>query len=478
VVGIVSYGVYIPIYRLSRDTIAQAWGRASLGGERSVANNDEGSITMAVGAAFECLEGIDRQNIDGLFFATTTSPYVEKQCSALIATAVDLGDEIITGDYTNCLRAGTTTLRSAADAVASGSARMIVETAADCRLGYPRSDFEQLFGDGAAAFIIGDSEVIAAIEARYSIVNEMLDLWRLPKDTFVQTWESRWVRDEGYNANMYKAASEIMKRAGLAAKDFDKVVLSAGPDTRSHRQLAQRLGFDVKTQVQDPMLTTIGNTGVPHPLIGLASALDEAKPGDRILLGAYGDGVDMFILRVTDEIEKVKNRQRVKKYLESKMTIPSYERYLSYRGLLEAVPGEPFRLYPSATVSWRERESAIRCHGSRCKQCGTVAHPIQRVCINCRAKDEFDTVRLSDKRGKVFTFSLDNLAGRSDDPTIVQTVAESELGSARFYCLMTDCIPSEVEVDMPVEMTFRWLYDGAGFHNYYWKCRPIRNGGS
>ena len=132
------------------------------------------------------------------------------------------------------------------------------------------------------------------------------------------------------------------------------------------------MGFDVKTQVQDPMLTTVGNTGAPYPLMMLAAALDEAKPGDRILVGAYGDGVDMLILKVTDEIEKIGGRQKVKKYLESKMTIPSYERYLSYRGLLDTVPGEPFRLFPSATVSRREQSSAIRCYGSKCRRCGTT----------------------------------------------------------------------------------------------------------
>jgi uncharacterized OB-fold protein len=275
---------------------------------------------------------------------------------------------------------------------------------------------------------------------------------------------------------MYKAASTVMKKSGLEAKDFSKVIFPTF-DTRAHRQLIQRLGFDSKTQVQDPLLTTMGNAGAPHPLIMLASALDEAKPGDKILLGVYGDGADMFVLKVTDEIEKLKNRQRVKSQLASKLMISSYEKYLSFRGLLETMPGEPFRLIPSATVSWRERNSATRCHGSKCRRCGTVAHPIQRVCFNCRAKDEFDEVRLSDKKGKVFTFTLDNLAGRSDDPTVVQTVVESDLDSARIYCLMTDCIPSEAKVELPVEMTFRWLYDGAGFHNYYWKCRPIRNGG-
>jgi len=106
-----------------------------------------------------------------------------------------------------------------------------------------------------------------------------------------------------------------------------------------------------------------------------------------------------------------------------------------------------------------------------------VSYPIQRICFNCRAKDEFEEVRLSDKKGKVFTFSLDSLAGRSDDPVVVQTVVESEEGAARIYCMMTDGEPAAVKVDMPVELTFRRIYEGGGFHNYFWKCRPLRGGG-
>ena len=89
-VGITAYGAYIPLFRLSRDAIAQAWGRGSLGGERSVANNDEDSATMAIEAAFDCLQGVDRQGVDGLFLASTSSPYQEKQCSTLVAAVADL----------------------------------------------------------------------------------------------------------------------------------------------------------------------------------------------------------------------------------------------------------------------------------------------------------------------------------------------------------------------------------------------------
>jgi uncharacterized OB-fold protein len=81
-------------------------------------------------------------------------------------------------------------------------------------------------------------------------------------------------------------------------------------------------------------------------------------------------------------------------------------------------------------------------------------------------------VRLSDKKGRVFTFSLDNLAGRSDDPVVPQTVVESEFENTRIYCMMTDCDPNEIKIGMTVEMTFRKIYEGAGMYNYFWKCRP------
>lgn len=46
--GIKSCGAYIPTYRLSRGEISRAMGISSLGGERSVANFDEDTITMSV----------------------------------------------------------------------------------------------------------------------------------------------------------------------------------------------------------------------------------------------------------------------------------------------------------------------------------------------------------------------------------------------------------------------------------------------
>jgi|Deesub1362B_J571_1020462.scaffolds.fasta_scaffold02369_3 3-hydroxy-3-methylglutaryl CoA synthase len=470
--GIRSFGAYVPIYRLRRDLVAKAWGRPSLGGERSVANHDEDTATMAVEAAMDCLKGAERTETDALFFASTTSPYSEKQVASLVATVVDLADEVLTVDIGGSLRSATSALILASRLAESGGARNVLVTAADSRLAHPRSDMEQAFGDGAAAVLVGQEGVIAELEEIYVLTNEMMDVWRLPEDPLVRSWETRWVLSKGYGALMERAVRGLLQKVSLSPEDIQWAVLPA-PDLRSHQRLSRRLGFQSE-QIQDPLLEQVGYCGCAQPLMMLSAVLETAEPGQRILLASYGDGAEALLFRVTREIRDLPKRRGLQGHLDSKLLLPSYERYLSYRGLLETVPGEPFRLLPSATAYWRDRDPILRCYGSRCRQCGTLTYPLQRVCYRCRSKDDFDKVRLSDRQGTVYTFSLDNLAGRSDDPVVVQTVVELEPEGTRFYGMMTDCVPSEVKLGMRVELTFRRIHEGAGFHNYFWKCRPVR----
>jgi 3-hydroxy-3-methylglutaryl CoA synthase len=472
--GITSYGAYIPLWRISRDTIAAAWGRRSTGGERSMANNDEDTVTMATEAVFDCLNGVNREDVDGLYFASTTPPFREKECATMVGAVVDLKSEIVTADYGNSLRAGTSAFRAALDAVGNGSAKSILVTASDCRIGYPRSDYEQQFGDAGVAFLIGNTNPAVVVEGSKSISNEMYDVWRLDSDTYVQDWEGRFILDEGYTKVMKEAISGFMKEQNLSPQDITKAIFY-GPAVRAQQGLARSLGFDAKTQLQDLMIGDVGVCGCAHALLMLVAALEEAKPGDRLLLASYGNGSDVFLLRVTDEIEKMRNGRRgVKGFLNSKKAFSNYVRFLSYRGLVEPQPGEAFKLANiAASQMWRDRKSVIRCHASRCKNCGVITFPIQRVCYNCMSKDNYEEVRLSDKKGKIFTYTLDQLAGRSDDPVIPQVTFESELG-ATCYLMMTDCDPNEVHIDMPVELTFRRIYEGGRMYNYFWKCRPIR----
>jgi 3-hydroxy-3-methylglutaryl CoA synthase len=46
---------------------------------------------------------------------------------------------------------------------------------------------------------------IANVKASHTISKEMYDVWRLDKDTFVQSWEDRFIIERGYIENMSKA---------------------------------------------------------------------------------------------------------------------------------------------------------------------------------------------------------------------------------------------------------------------------------
>ena len=99
--GIVSYSGYIPYYRLKKETTGQAFGKKGGKGAKAVAYCDEDSVTMAVAAAIDAVKNTNVDEIGAVYFASTTSPYAEKQSATQIAAALDLGEMIRTGDFAN-----------------------------------------------------------------------------------------------------------------------------------------------------------------------------------------------------------------------------------------------------------------------------------------------------------------------------------------------------------------------------------------
>jgi hydroxymethylglutaryl-CoA synthase len=457
--GITSYGAYIPRYRLGKETAG--WG---LPVEKPVGNFDEDSLTMAVAAGNDCIEGSDRSAVDGLFFATTTSPYIEKQGASIVAAAVDLGRNILTNDITNSLRAGTLAMRSALDAITAGSARQLMVTVADCRMGAPGSEVEQVSGDGAGALLLGGNGVIAEVVGSYSVSDEMIDMWRAEGDMNVRTWEDRFVLETGYLKILPEAVSGLMQKLNLTPKDITKACYY-GPNPRRHGEMARRLGLDPETQVQDPLFGRMGNTGAAYSIMLLIAALEEAKPGDKLLVASYGDGADAYLFEVTKEIEKFGPRRGIKGNLEAKRI----SKAVGVRGAaMRGLEGGP----PSISARWRDREEIDRLHGAKCLSCGLIQYPPQRVCTKCHTKDQWETVRLADKKGKIFTFSLDYLVPGIDRPLAI-TIINFE-GGGRGLFMMTDREIEDVACESPVEMSFRKLRSSGGVHNYYWKAIPER----
>jgi hydroxymethylglutaryl-CoA synthase len=477
-VGIVAYGAYIPRYRLSRKTIFQAigWlGPAALPGEKAVANYDEDSLTMGVAAGTDCLEGIEPEKIDGMYFATTTSPYRERESATIIATALDLRPNIRTADFADSLKAGTAALLSACNSIKAGDTGTMLLCTADCRLGKPGGPQEMLFGDGAAALLLGSNGVIASLEGSYSVSYDFPDYQRGEYDRFVRMTEDRFIREEGYAKFIPEAISGLLRKYELETKDFAKVAYPC-LNLRVHGAIAKSLGFQ-PGQIQEPLLSVVGEAGTASPLILLIAMLEEANPGDNILLVSYGNGAEALFFKVTEEIEKVRDRRQLKKYLDSKKELTSYEKYLVFRGLIPTEAGFGGEVAPTQLpLTWRERKAILTLYGSKCKRCGTPQYPPQTICVNpaCGATDEMEDYRFSDKRGTLFSFTEDH-ASFSPNPPLIFGVIEFE-GGGRFLFDVTDCEPNSVSMGIPVKMSLRRKYSDEfrGIYGYFWKAMPLR----
>ncbi len=480
-VGITSYGAYIPWHRLNREDCVKAWGGFAMPGERAVAYYDEDSVTMAVEAGMDCLTGLDSQKVDGLFFATSSSPYKEKQCSAVMVWPLNLRRDVRTADINTSVRSGATALALALDSVRAGSADSILVTASDLRVGAPAGMLEQQVGDGGAALLVGNQDVIAELLGMYSVADELVGIWRSYDDTFLRSWEDRMVMDEGYSKTVPEVMAAVLKKCGLTPKDITKVVFDPPPDARRHGRAVAAAGFE-PTQVQDPfaLFLNVGIAGSAMAPMMLVSALEDAKPGDTILFVGTGDGADAFVFRVTDAIKKLGERRGIKKNLESKRVMANYNDYLRWR---ELVPQEaarrPDKQHIRMSANWRERKQLLGLWGIKCRRCGTPQYdngaattgPI-RVCGACQAQDDFEDYPFAGRKATVFSYTQDNLAAVIDPPASVVLI-EFEGGGRAFFDL-TDRDPAKVEVGMPVEMTFRKLQHDRGLTNYFWKARPVR----
>ncbi len=465
-IGILSYGAYIPPTRLPLSVIGGQ--PANEGGpERSVAWNDEDAITLGVTAAIHCLAGIDRSKVDMLIFASTTLPFQEKQSAALASRVLDLRHDVQTTDLTGSTRAGTSAIRTAFDAVNAGSARCALVIASDARLAAPGSGLEAKFGDGAAAFLIGDGEAIATLDGFAAITDEVTDVWRPTGHEYVHTWEERFVVQESYLPNMNSAIESLLERSSTQIGDYDRVALYA-PDARSHASVAKSAGIGINA-LQSPLFGKLGNAGVAFSPLQLISALEKAKPAERLLIVNFGNGADATTFRTTDQIEKLEARRDVSWNLARRRVVPRYDDYIRAKGLAASEWEAGTNPGLSATILFRERDDDLSFLGQQCRSCRAIQFPAQRLCESCFSKDDFDKVRLSDRLGKVVTYTFDFFFPTPNPPTIVTII---DVDGARIHLQVVDIAAKDMKIGQEVEFVFRRIHESGGRPNYYWKGIP------
>lgn len=483
-VGIRSYGGYVPRYRLNKMVIFGAMGWLNPAnimnaqGEKAVANFDEDSVTMGAAAAMDCVTGFDRSEIEGIYFATTTASYRERLMANLISGALATSESVRTADFGGGLKAGTTALLAALDAAAGGSANNIVVTAADCRLGKMASVQELMFGDGAGAMLVGTDDVIAEYKGSFSTGHDFVDHMRGAETKYDRQWEERWIRDVGFGQFIPEAINGLCEKVGLAPTDFDKVIYPCYYGG-ARKALNKTFGFEPE-KIQDNLQAVIGDTGTAQPLLMLAKALEDANPGDKLMLISYGSGCDAIFFEVTDAIKKLAPRRGVSGCLARRADLDNYQKYLVWRGMVPAELGlrSEEQKWTRWTLMWRSHKAILGLVGSKCLGCGEPQFPPQRICVNpkCGSVDRTEPIVLSDKGGKVFSFTSDMLAASINPPAMYGAVDFN--GGGRYVFDFTDCTIDDLAVGKDVEFSFRIKHrdNVHDITNYFWKAVPVAEG--
>ena len=480
-IGITSYGAYIPRLRLERMTIFQAMGWFAPAlmmvaqGERSMCNWDEDAITMAVAASRDCLRGQNKQNLDALYLATTTQPFADRQNAGIVSAALNLKDTLITADYAASQKASTTAMITALESVKSGERNSILVAAADRRETKAAYFYEMWFGDGAASLMVGDADVIAEYKGSYSVAHEFVDHYRGSDKKYDYVWEERWARDAGYGRIIPEVVNGLFEKLGISMDDVDKLVYPC-IFKRDHRNIAAQLGAD-SDKLVDNMHEVCGETGTAHPFIMFISALEKARPGDRILMIGFGQGANALLFEVTENITQLAERNGVAGSLANRKIVDNYLKWLKFRDLIQTEMGirAEAPTQTATTVLWRKNKMILGLVGGKCKECGTPQFPKMDICVNpeCGAFHSQEDYEFADVPARVKTFTADMLSVSVDPPAIYGMVQFENGG--RLVADFTDCELDDLKVGLPVQMAFKrkGVDQERGFVNYFWKAVPM-----
>lgn len=477
-VGISAIGAYVPLLRLQRRAIAAAtaWynpSLASLGkGERSMANWDEDTVTMAVEAARDCLTGRDRQAVDRLILASTTMPFADRQNAGIVKEALTLPDTVGSMDVGGSQRAGTAALLSALDAARAADAPVLC-LAAERRPARPASTDEFLNGDGAAALLTGTRDLIAELIGHHSVTVDFVDHYRASDRDHNYAWEGRWVRDEGYLRLLTGSIRDGLDRNGVSAGDIDHLILAL-PAQGVDAQVAKAIGI-APDRLVDGMHGDLGYTGAAHPLLLLARLLAHAGPGKCIALAAFGQGVDLLLFRTTDRAGQGTGGLGVDGWLARRRPEENYLKHLHFRGevVLEAGMRAELDLKTSHAALYRDRKTVLGLVGGKCRVTGTVQYPKSAISVapNARMVDTQDDYPLADRPARLVTVTADHLAFSPDPPSHYGMIDFD--GGGRMIADIVDVGDNVPQPGARMRMMFRIKrIDARGFTQYFWKAAP------
>jgi len=340
-VGIVGYGAYVPRYRLPGTEVARVWTNGLSGSpikEKAVAGLDEDVTTMSIEAARNAIArgGINPQQIRAVWVGSESHPYAVKPTSTIVAESIGTTPNIQAADWEFACKAGTEAVQASIGLVGSGMGTYTLGIGMDTAQGRPGDALEYTAASGGAAFLIGPAdESVAVYQGSYSFVTDTPDFWRRPGQAFPSHGD-RFTGEPAYFNHVMAAAETMMDMMSTKPADYTYAVFHQ-PNVKFPSRAAKMLGFTPE-QIQTGLLANeIGNVYSGSCMIGLTAILDEAKPGDRILMVSYGSGAgsDAFDIVVTDRINDARNRAPKTRDYISRRTEVDYATYSRFRSKLK-----------------------------------------------------------------------------------------------------------------------------------------------
>ncbi len=343
-IGIISYGAYIPRFRIKAEEIAAVWGKdgASISKglgiiEKSVPYVDEDTITISVESARSALKrsNIDPKDIGAIYVGSESHPYAVKPTGTIVGESIGATPDLMVADYEFACKAGTAAIQTVFALVKSNMIKYGLAIGADTSQAAPGDALEYSASAGGGAFIIGEDNVIAVINDTFSYTTDTPDFWRRAERKY-PAHGGRFTGGPAYFKHITSSANELMKKLKTKPEDYDFAIFHQ-PNGKFPVSVAKLLGFEYNQIKQGLLVPNIGNTYSGATMIGLSSVLDVVKPGDRIFLTSYGSGAgsDSFDFTITEDINNLirDNAPSVQQMVDNKVYI-DYGTYAKYTDLL------------------------------------------------------------------------------------------------------------------------------------------------
>ena len=339
-IGIVSYGTYIPKYRVRTEDIARAWKKnpmdiiGALGvKEKTVPNVDEDAVTIALEAALQSLSYFKGKPsaIEALFVGSESHPYAVNPSSTIIGELLGVGTSYLAADLEFACKAGTAGVQMIAGLLSAKQITYGMAIGSDTAQSKPHDALEYTSASAGSALIMGSTNVVASLLSYTSYSSDTPDFWRRDGIRY-PSHAGRFTGEPAYFAHVMGAAKLLFQKSKLQPKDFDYCVFHM-PNGKFPREVARRLGFTSEQLVPSLTVDHIGNPYSASSMMGLSAVLDVVKPNKKICMISYGSGAgsDAFVWKTTDALVTIQKKRTVQKGLVSQqIENKSYVDYLGY----------------------------------------------------------------------------------------------------------------------------------------------------